>query len=149
MTGGGDDAATPFQETYAWTASTSASGEQTAAAYNGAGLSTGSAFTVTPDTTPPSGQSIALSGGPFYTALSVALTLDDGSDGGAGVDPASGIVERDSAPLSGGTCGSFSDSWTQVTLTGGADTTVLSGHCYRYRYSVSDFVGNASEPSSA
>src|SRR5205085_4941152 len=101
-------------------------------------------FTVTPDTAAPTGQTVALSGGPSYTTASVALTLSNGTDGGSGIDASSGLVERDSATFSAGTCGSYSGTWTQVTLVGGADTTVVSGHCYRYRYSISDNVGNQS-----
>src|SRR5205823_8766334 len=104
-------------------------------------------LTVRSDTTAPTGQSAALSGGPWYTALSVPLTLANGTDGEAGLDTSSGVVERDSAPLVAGNCDSFSGSWTQVALVAGADTTVLSGNCYRYRYRISDRVGNASAPS--
>src|SRR5439155_19258349 len=103
-------------------------------------------FTVTPDTTSPSGQTIALGGGTYYTTLSVPLTLGNGSDGGSGIDASSGVVERDSATLSG-TCGSFSGSWSTVTLVGGADTSVTTGHCYKYRYKISDNVANQSASS--
>src|SRR5581483_7664593 len=97
----------------------------------------------TPDTTAPAGQSATLGGGPWFTSLSVPLTLDDGSDAGAGIDPASGVVERADAPLADGICGTFG-AYAPVTLAGGADTTVVAGNCYRYRYSVSDNVGNSS-----
>src|SRR5205823_1398753 len=117
-------------------------------ATNAAGLTAAADFTVTPDTSAPSGQSVALSGGPWYAPAGVALMLGNGSDDASGVDAGSGVVERDSAPLADGVCGGFSGSWTQVALVGGADTTVVSGDCYRYRYTVSDNVGNTA-PASA
>ena len=82
--------------------------------------------------------------GGYYTALSIPVTLDNGSDTGSGLDAASGIVERDEAPLDNGdgTCDAFPGSWSTVTLSGGNDTTVVSGKCYRYRYLLSDRVGN-------
>src|SRR5205807_972470 len=52
------------------------------------------------------------------------------------------------ATLTGGSCDSFG-AWTPVTLSGGADTTVTSGNCYRYRLTITDNVGNASAPSAA
>jgi hypothetical protein len=52
-------------------------------------------------------------------------------------------LERDSAPLtSAGTCGTYTGVWSQLSIPGSADTTVVAGNCYRYRVSVSDNVGN-------
>src|SRR5581483_176916 len=144
MTGGGDDTTSPYQGSYTWTSTTSASGSQTVTSTSNAGLAATATFTVTPDTAAPTGQTVALSGGPYYTSASVPLTLSNGSDAGSGVDASTGIVERDSAALSNGSCGAYSGSWTQVTLVGGADTSVASGSCYRYRYKISDNVGNQS-----
>src|SRR5439155_21387121 len=52
------------------------------------------------------------------------------------------ILQRESATLSGGSCGSWSGTWTTVTLSGGNDTGVASGSCYHYRELLSDRVGN-------
>ncbi|HYZ93199.1 MAG TPA: Ig-like domain-containing protein, partial [Actinomycetota bacterium] len=147
MTGGGDDVASPYNAAYTWS-SGSASGSQTVTARNNAGMQSSASFTVTPDTSGPTGQSVDLVGGPYYNALSIALSLDAGGDGGSGVDATSGLVERESATLSNGSCVSWSGSWTAVTLTGGADTSVATNKCYRYRYSIADNVGNVSTPSS-
>src|SRR5262249_25607632 len=117
-------------------------------AANDAGLNASDTITIVADSNAPSGQSVALSGGPWYTTRSVPLTLANGTDAETGVDVASGVVERASAPLSAGVCGSFG-AYTPVTLRGGADTTVQSGSCYRYRYTISDRVGNQSAPSAA
>ena len=98
------------------------------------------------DTAPPTGQSASVTGG-YYTSLSVPVTLADGSDALSGIDPASGVVEREDGTLSNGSCVAWG-GWSPVTLSGGADTTVLSNECYRYRYTISDNVGNQSGPSS-
>src|SRR3989442_9895589 len=84
MSGGGDVASSPYQATYGWTSSTSASGAQTVTVTNGAGLASTDAFTVTPDTTAPSGQSAAVTGG-YYSSLSVPVSLGNGSDSGSGI----------------------------------------------------------------
>ena len=148
MTGGGDDFASPYQATYDWSASSSASGAQSVVAHDNAGLTASSSFTVTPDTTAPSGQAIDNDGGPYYTTLAVPLTISDGSDSGSGLDASSGVVERQSATLASDSCAAWS-GWSPVTLVGGADTSVLSGECYRYRYEISDNVGNQSSPSAS
>jgi hypothetical protein len=133
---------------YSWTAgSTTSPGAQSIVAEDQALQTSTATLTLTNDTTGPTGQTAALSGGPAYSTLSVPLTLGAGTDAGAGVDSASGVVERASATLSDESCGSFG-SYATVTLSSGADTTVATGNCYRYRYTISDLLGNASSPSS-
>ena len=147
---GGTDTTSPYSSPadYAWTAGATQLGSTTITATNGAGLSAADSLTISADSTAPTGQSASLSAGPWYTTPSVAITLDNGTDSESGIDTPSGLVERSSATLTGGTCGSFG-SWSPVTLSGGADTTVTSGNCYRYRYTISDNVGNQSSASSA
>src|SRR5207302_6330293 len=70
------------------------------------------------------------------------VTANGGSDSGSGVTAGSSQIQRDVTTLANGSCGSFSGSWTNVTLSGGADTTVSSGHCYEYREQLTDNVGN-------
>ena len=133
--------------TYSWTAgSTTSPGAQSIVAEDKAIQTSTATLTLTNDTTGPTGQAVALSGGPSFTTLSVPLTLMNGTDAGAGVDGASGLVERAAATATTGTCGTFGP-WAPVTLVGGADTSVVAGNCYRYRYTISDLLGNASGPS--
>ncbi len=142
VTGGGTDSSSPYEMDYTWGASTAATGNQNVTAQNNAGLTSANGpFTLTQDSTAPSGQTLALVGGPYYTSTSVSLTAGDGSDAGAGLDTSSRLYERDSATLTNGSCGSFSGSWTTVS---NPDTTVASGNCYRYRFSIADNVGNRS-----
>ena len=105
-----------------------------------AGNTSSAGFTVTADSTAPS-VSLAISGGPWFSGLSVPVVVER-SDAGSGIDSRSLTVERDQAPLSAGVCGAFDGTWTTVLLPGGADTSVESGDCYRYRAGVSDNVGN-------
>ena len=140
---GGDDTTVPFSKPYSYTGSPAEPGSQTITGYNNANASSTASVTITADASAPSGISASVTGG-YYTALSIAVTLGNGSDSGSGIDAASGIVERDEAPLDNGdgSCDAFPGSWSSVTLSGGNDTTVVSGTCYRYRYLLSDRVGN-------
>jgi hypothetical protein len=133
--------------TYSWTAgSTISPGGQAIVGEDKALQTSTATLTLTNDTTGPTGQSAALNGGPTFSSLSVPLTLVKGTDAGAGVDKSSGVVERAAATDTGGSCGAFG-SWVPITLGGGADTGVTSGNCYRYRYTISDALGNTSGPS--
>ena len=131
VTGGGTDASSPYEMDYSWGASTAASGSQNVTAQNNAGTTSANGpFTLSQDSTAPSGQTLSLVGGPYYTSTSVSLTAGDGSDSGSGLDTSSRLYERD-RPLLKRQLRSFSGSWTTVS---NPDTTVASGNCYRYRY---------------
>ena len=72
----------------------------------------------------------------------MAITLT-AADAGSGI--ASRQIQHASAPLTGGTCGTF----TSFTNLGPAnptspytDNTVMNGNCYKYQYVVTDLVGN-------
>jgi Chitobiase/beta-hexosaminidase C-terminal domain len=150
---GGTDPESPYasQVTYAWTAGATAPGAKQVTATNGTGMTGTATVNINADATPPTGQSIAPSGGPWYSTASVPLTITAGTDAGAGVDASRGVVERASATLTNGVCGTFG-SFAALTLSGGADTGVLGGNCYEYDYKATDNVGNvstASTPSAA
>jgi hypothetical protein len=115
---------------------------------NGSGLTGTGSITISADSTAPSGQTIALAGGPWFATTSVPLTIARGTDAGSGVDAIRDVVERASAPLTNGTCGTFG-SFAAVTLVNGADTSVASGNCYRWQLKVTDNVGNVSAASTA
>ncbi|MDQ5822066.1 MAG: hypothetical protein M3540_11555, partial [Actinomycetota bacterium] len=130
--------------TYSWTASPA---NPAAQAINGVDNALNAAavynLNFASDITAPANPTgLALVGGPYYTTASVSLTPTDGADGGSGVDTATRVFERDTVNLAGDSCPAFTDAWAAVTLTAGADTTVANAKCYRYRYKVSDRVGN-------
>ncbi|HEY8844671.1 MAG TPA: Ig-like domain-containing protein [Gaiellaceae bacterium] len=131
------DSTSPYSASYSWTASSSASGQKTITATNNAGLPSTDTFTVTPDTSAPSGGSVSYSNG--YASGSVTVTTADGNDGGSGIDTSSRLIERDAVALTNGSCGSFTGAWTTVSS---LDSTIASGNCYIYRYTVADNVGN-------
>jgi hypothetical protein len=142
------DTTSPYSQLYSWTSGTIVSGSKVVTATDKdivPDIAT-SSFTLSPDTTAPSGQTVALSGGPGYPTLSVPLVLAGGTDAGSGLNAAGSVAERASATLLGGACGTFG-SFAAVTLSGGVDTTVASGSCYRYQYTAVDNVGNTSSVS--
>ena len=135
----------PFTSSaFSWSSYPSSPGSYVITAVDRLGTTATTTLTFNQDQSPPSGGSVAYPAGPL-TTLSVPLTTDAGSDGGAGVNTASGIVRRDQTTLNTGSnkCGSFPNSFgTTVTPVGGADTSVSNNRCYKYRYLVSDNVGN-------
>ena len=142
VTGGGTDASSPYEMDYTWGASTAATGNQNVTAHNNAGLDERQrALHADTGFDRPHRPDARARGRPLLHDRSVSLTAGDGSDGGSGLDTSSRLYERDSATLTNGTCGAFSGSWTTVS---NPDTTVASGNCYRYRYSIADNVGNRS-----
>ena len=131
----------PYNRTYTWATGASDSGSKTVTAVDNAANSASTTVTVTPDSGAPTGQTISLPGGPYFNALSVPYTTGDGTDALSGVDTATRLVERATATLAADGCGTFGSFAPAPTS---PDTTVVSGNCYRYRFTVKDNVGNAS-----
>src|SRR5262249_39053456 len=128
--------------TFSWNAGTSSSPTEVVTGADAAGNTTAaSTLTFTSDSTAPSVTAPTVTAGD-YTSLSVPVTPNGGSDSGSGVASGSSQVQRDVANLANGTCGSYSGTWTNVTLSAGNDTGVLNGHCYVYREQLTDNVGN-------
>ena len=113
-------------------------------AFNRAGLTASSQFTVTPDTAEPAGGSVGYPDG-YDADGDVTITVDAGTDALSGVAPASAVLERRTAPLADGVCDPFAGAWSTVT----SPDTVASGQCAQYRYRVSDRVGNEAVYASA
>src|SRR5712691_1208903 len=144
---GGIDATSPYASPvdYTWTAGASAPGARTLTATDKATNSGTDTISITADSSAPTGQTISLTGTAaapnYYNTSSVSFTLGDGSDSGAGLDTSSRTVTRETAPLSGDSCGSFSADAGSFTS---PDTSVSSGNCYRYTFTIKDNVGNTS-----
>ncbi len=136
-----DDSTSPYSATYAFG---DLSGSQTVIAFNGAGLTASSQFTVTPDTAGPVGGSVDYPDG-YDADGDVAIALDAGSDPLSGVDAGSAVLERRTAPLSNGSCDPFAGPWSAVA----SPDAVSSGQCAQYRYRVTDHVGNEAVYASA
>jgi len=146
---GGTDSSSPYSSpaVYRWTANATAPGPKQVIATNTGAVTGFDTITIAADSSPPAGQSAIPTGGPWFTS-SVALTVSPGTDPvpGSGVDPARSVIERASAPLSNGVCGTYS-TFAPVTLTGSGDSSVQSGTCYRYQAKATDNVGNVSATS--
>src|SRR5207253_2258973 len=136
LTGGGDDTTSPYSTTYSWSASATAAGSQPVTATSGSGRTNSSTFVLQPDPAGPHGGSVSYTDG-YNTTGTVSVSTADGVDDLAGIDTSSRLLERQTATLSGGSCGSFG-AWATVT----SPDTLASGLCAQYRYTVKDNVGN-------
>jgi len=132
--------------TYSWSGAPAAPGTKSVTATNNAiGTSAGTSFTLTADDTAPTAGTVAYSNG-TSTSTSVSVSFGTGTDtGGSGIGTR--LLQRQSAPLTGSTCGTFGafaavTNGTNPTTSPLVDPTVVTGTCYMYRYVVSDNVGN-------
>ena len=130
--------------TYSWSGPPQAPGAKTMTATNHATRVSGTTtFTPTADDTAPSAGTVTYPNATqASTTISVGYTT--GTDAGSGI--ASRLLQRQSATLTGTTCGSYGG---YATIAGGTNPAaspvadlVASGRCYQYRYVVTDRVGN-------
>jgi hypothetical protein len=137
---GASDTQAPYARQYSWNDRSTSLGSFPVAVENGGGLTSSELFSVQPDEDGPDGVWVGYSGG--YEAGPILVDTDVGFDLGAGLEPGSERLQRNSAPFGTGDCGTFEAAWTDVVLVGGLDPSLLPDTCYRYRHSVSDKVGN-------
>lgn len=131
---------------YSWSSAnpTAPSGSQTVTATNNAGRQWTTSFTATPDSAGPSSGSVTYTNG-YSTASTVSVTFNKGTDSGSGLAATGGLLQRSSATLSGGLCGTFGAFATVATSpTSPNSNSVTTGNCYQYRYLSPDNVGNQS-----
>ena len=135
----------PYVSTFfSWSAGTTSEPTEVVTGRDLAGNSADTALVFVDDSTPPGGGSISYADG-FQPGPSVSVTLNDGTDSGAGI--ARRQLQRSGASLVGGVCGTFTgfaDRGPDGPASPYLDTQVENGTCYRYRYVVSDGVGNQS-----
>ena len=121
--------------------SSAGGGAYTVVANNNAGVSStpATAFSITKDSTAPSGGLLSIN--PYSGSLSVAIAKTDFTDAGSGI--ASNVVTRSNprAPVAG-SCpvGGYTGA-NAVTLPN--DTVPADGQCYQYTLTGTDNVGNA------
>ena len=134
---------TGASRTYTYANAAAIPGASNVTATNGAGSGSGNGtFTVSSDTTNPTGGSITANGGSAYDGDgTVALAQVNLADAGSGI--AGHTLTRESATLTADACGSFSGS-DPVTIAAGNDADTLTTGCYRYTLTGTDNVGNQS-----
>ncbi len=124
---------------------------QAVATDNAGNTGSSNVVSTTVDNTAPSGGSVTYTDG-YFTTASVSVTFSTGTDTGSGIATATTQLQRASATLTGGSCGTFG-SFGNVGSAGQgspyADTGVSTGNCYEYQYVVSDNAGNVRTYTSA
>ena len=132
-------------QSYSWSAinPTAPSGAQTVTTGNNAGGQASSSFTVaiTSDVTAPAGGSVSYTNG-YSTSSAINVTFTKGTDAGSGLQSASGLLQRSSATLSLGVCGTFGAFTTVATNPTSVYASAVTSGCQQYRYLISDNVGN-------
>jgi len=135
---GGPYVSNPFS----WTAGTTSAPTDTVTGRDVGGNVAVTTLTFVNDSTSPTGTTVSYPNG-YQPDPSVVITSDAGTDTGSGISTRQ--LERASASLTAGTCGTFT-GFVAVGPDGPpspyTDSQVSNGTCYQYRYVVTDRVGN-------
>ena len=135
---------------FSWSALTMSSPTETVTASDVAGNTAATELTFTDDSVAPAGGSVDATGlggtgGRYSTSTTLSIAFTAGTDSGSGLATSGARLLRASARLSDGSCDSYG-TYTQVgtddPASPVADTVPVDHTCYRYRYVVSDRVGN-------
>jgi Chitobiase/beta-hexosaminidase C-terminal domain len=152
--GGGDVSSSPYQTTYSWSGAVGASGSQTVTAYNNANLTATASFTVTPDTTAPTGGALTVDGtaasgaGTTSTTSNPSFTIGsrtDYTDSGSGLASSTLTIQSETL-TSNATCGAAGSGGpytSATTISGTTNPAITVGYCYLYTLTGTDNVGNA------
>ena len=135
---GGPYVSNPFS----WTAGAASSPTEVVTARDVAGNSATTTLSFVNDSTPPGPDTITYTAG-YQPGRSVVVSFTTGTDSGSGI--ATRQLQRSFAPLTAGSCGSFSsfaDLGPANPTSPYTDSQVTNGICYRYRYVVTDLLGN-------
>jgi ice-binding like protein/Big-like domain-containing protein len=136
-------AAGPYvSSSFAWASATTGSVTQTVRGHDLAGNEAATSLSYVDDSAAPTGAMVSYPHG-YQPASSVVVTLGDGSDAGAGI--ADRRLQRSVATAVAGSCGvqgAFVDVGPPDPGSPYTDQDVADGTCYRYRYVVTDRLGN-------
>ena len=129
--------------TFSWAAATTSSPTEVVTGRDVAGNTAATTLTFTNDSTAPTAGTIAYTNG-YQPGRSVTVTFTTGTDAAAGI--VTRQLQRSQAPLTNGTCGTTYSSFVDIGSTSPTspyfDTEVVNAVCYKYRYVVTDAVGN-------
>jgi hypothetical protein len=131
-------------QSYSWASPnpTAPTNPLTVTATNNTGWQSSATFTTLPDSTAPTLGSVSYTNGTI-SAGTTTVTFASGGDAGSGLAAGSALLQRSSATLSGGVCGTFGAFSTIATAPTSPYTDTVAGNtCYQYRYQISDNVGN-------
>ncbi len=156
---GGGTLSSPFETTYKWSGAVAAAGAQSVTATNGVGLSAtnSGAFSVTSDTTAPTGGAVSVNGtaasagGSTSTSTSTSFAIgsrtnyaETQSASQSGL--ASSTLTIQSETLTGNVCGAAGSGGpyaSATTISGTTYASIETGYCYLYTLAGVDNVGNA------
>ena len=133
---------------FSWTGGATYANSYTITGTDAIGNTRTTSLTFVNDSTAPTGSISYTPNGYLASGQSVQITLS-ASDSGSGVGTTQ--LQRASATMSGGSCGTYGSFSTIATNPGTSyqDSSTSSGNCYKYQYVISDNVGNSTTATSS